>query len=53
MAGLDLVDNVFLTRYINRLSRWHHRWESEGKETIKESLIYVIHNQIKAHRSSS
>ena len=48
MADFDLLDNVFSQDITIDYRGGTYRWESEGKETIKESLKHAFHNQTAA-----
>ena len=48
MADFDLLDNVFSPDISIDYRGGTYRWESEGKETIKESLTHAFHNQTAA-----
>tara|TARA_B100000965_G_scaffold120403_1_gene99356 strand:- start:30 stop:515 length:486 start_codon:yes stop_codon:yes gene_type:complete len=45
MADFDLLDNVFADNITIDYRGGTYRWESEGKDTIKESLKHAFHNQ--------
>jgi len=45
MADFDLLDNVFTENITIDYRGGTYRWESEGKDTIKESLKHAFHNQ--------
>ena len=48
MADFDLLDNVFSPDISIDYRGCTYRWESKGKETIKESLTHAFHNQTAA-----
>jgi hypothetical protein len=48
MADFDLLDDIFSEDITIDYRGGSYRWESEGKETIKESLIHAFHNQTAA-----
>ena len=48
MADFDLLDNVFSPDISIDYRGGTYRWESEGKDTIKESLTHAFHNQTAA-----
>ena len=48
MADFDLLDNVFSPDISIDYRGGTYRWESKGKETIKESLTHAFHNQTAA-----
>src|SRR5210317_1438572 len=48
MADFDLLDNIFSQDITIDYRGGTYRWESEGKETIKESLRHAFHNQTAA-----
>ena len=48
MADFDLLDNVFAPDITIDYRGGTYRWESEGKDTIKESLKHAFHNQTAA-----
>ena len=48
MADFDILDNVFSLDITIDYRGGTYRWESEGKETIKESLKHAFHNQTAA-----
>ena len=45
MADFDLLDEVFAENITIDYRGGTYRWESEGKNTIKESLRHAFHNQ--------
>ena len=45
MADFDLLDNIFTDDITVDYRGGTYRWESQGKETIIESLRYSFHNQ--------
>ena len=48
MADFDLLDNVFAPDITIDYRGGTYRWESEGKDTIKDSLTHAFHNQTAA-----
>ena len=48
MADFDLLDNVFSQDITIDYRGGTYRWESEGRDTIKESLKHAFHNQTAA-----
>ena len=48
MADFDLLHNVFSPDISIDYRGVTYRWESEGKDTIKESLTHAFHNQTAA-----
>ena len=45
MADFDLLDNIFTDDVTVDYRGGTYRWQSEGKDTIKESLRASFHNQ--------
>ena len=45
MADFDLLDHVFADNITIDYRGGTYRWESKGKDTIKESLKQAFHNQ--------
>ena len=48
MADFDLLDNVFSQDITIDYRGGTYRWESEGRDNIKESLKHAFHNQTAA-----